>query len=135
MTKITKRNKRTGTERLKLSFKKKCQINQVSIAERQLFRNIRSKKQMPFKGAKLMKTSGYILTKQDGVALTTDLYTFDPRSVYAFAHSLQANVETVISYDHKRPFPNPDSFSIHDGTVFLCPTSYKLYSLYRVVRR
>jgi hypothetical protein len=87
---------------------------------------------MQFEGVKLMKTSGYILTEQEGVAVTTDLYTFDPRCLYAFAHSLQANVETVISYDHKRLFPNPDSFAIHDGTVFLYPTSYKLYSLYRV---
>jgi len=70
-----------------------------------------------------MKISGYILTQQDGVAVTTVLYNFDPRCVYAFAHSLQANVETIISYDHKRLFPNPDSFATHDGTLFLYPTS------------
>ena len=70
-----------------------------------------------------------------GVAVTTELYTFNPRCVYAFAHSLQANVETVISYDHKRLFPNPDSSAIQDRTVFLYPTSYKLHSLYRVAKR
>jgi hypothetical protein len=82
-----------------------------------------------------MLTSGYILTQQDGVAAITDLYTFDPRCIYDFAHSLQANVETVIPYDHKRLFPNPDSFAIHDGTFFLYPTSYKRHSLYRVAKR
>jgi len=82
-----------------------------------------------------MKISGYILTQQDGAAVTTVLYTFDPRCVYAFAHSLQANVQTVISYDHKRLFSNPDSFATHAGIVFLHPTQYKLYSLYHVARR
>jgi hypothetical protein len=87
---------------------------------------------MQFEGVKLTKTSDYILTQQDGVAVTTDFYTFDSRCVYAFAHSIQANVETVISYDHKRLFPNPDLFAIHDGSVFLYPASY---SLYRVAKR
>jgi hypothetical protein len=81
---------------------------------------------------KLLKTSDYILTQQDGVAVATDFYTVDLRCVYAFVHSIQANAETVISHDHKRLFPNPDLFAIHDGSVFLYPASY---SLHRVAKR
>jgi hypothetical protein len=99
----------------------------VSSAEVQLFCSIQGKKHVQFKGVKLMKTPGYILTQQGGVAVTNDLYTvggsnigrtnFDPRCAHASAHSHQAHTETVIYYDHKRLFSNPDSFAIHEGTV------------------
>jgi hypothetical protein len=107
--------------------------------------SIQGKKHVQFKGVKLMKTSDYILTQQDGTAVTNDLYTvggsnfdrvtLDPRCSHASAHYLQANTETVISYDHKRLFSNLDSLSIHEVTVCHILTSYELCCLYRVAKQ
>jgi hypothetical protein len=64
-----------------------------------------------------------------------DRVTFDPRCVHAFAHSVQANSETAISYDHKCLLPNPDLFAIRDGILSRYPTFYNLYSWDRVITR